>query len=55
MATIELDHDKLLGYTNVRSDEKRVAKCGSAKIGNKWITEMEGEVPASDDRVNTAA
>ena len=55
MRTIDLDHNKLLGYTIVDADEKRIAKRGSAKIGDKWITEMPGEVTAPADRANTAA
>jgi hypothetical protein len=55
MRIIELDHDKLLGYTSVGADDKRIAKRGSAKIGEKWVTEMAGEVPVPADRVNTAA
>ena len=55
MRAIELDHDKLLGYSVVGSDEKRIAKRGTAKIGEKWVTEMAGEVPAPAGRVNTAA
>jgi hypothetical protein len=55
MRTIELDLNKLVGYTIVGSEEKRIKKLGSAKLGCKWITEMAGEVTASADRVNTAA
>lgn len=55
MRTIELEIDKLVGYSTVDSDEKRIAKRGSAKIGEKWVTEMAGEVTAPADRANTAA
>ena len=55
MRLIELDHGKLLGYTIVGSDDKYIAKRGSAKIGDKWVTEMAGEVTAPADRANTDA
>jgi hypothetical protein len=58
MRTIELEIDKLVGYTIVGSDEKHIRKLGSAKLGCKgggMITEMSGELTASANRVNAAA
>ena len=54
MRLIELDHGKLLGYTIVGSDEKHIAKRGSAKIGDKWVTEMAGELSPPAERADSA-
>jgi len=55
MRTIELDLNKLVGYSIVGSGEKRIKKLGSAKLGDKWITETSGEMTALADQMNTAA
>jgi hypothetical protein len=55
MHTIKLEIDKLVGYTIVGSEEKRIRKLGSAKLGEKWVTETPGEMTALADRVNAAA
>ena len=56
MRTIELDIERLVGYSIVGSDEKRIKKLGSAKLGCKKMgTEMSEEMAASADRVNAAA
>jgi hypothetical protein len=58
MRKIELEIDRLVGYSIVGSDEKRIKKLGSAKLGCKgggWIAEMAGEVTESADRINAAA
>lgn len=55
MRTIELEIDKLVGYTIGGSDEKRIRKLGSAKLGCKMVTEMSDELTASADRVNATA
>jgi hypothetical protein len=51
--TIELELDRLVGYTAVGSDEKRIKKLGSAKLGVKRV--KSEELAASADRENTAA
>ena len=53
MRPIELELDKLVGYSIVGSDEKRIKKLGSAKLGIKRITREE--LDAHADRVNAAA
>ena len=55
MRTIELEIDRLVGFSTVGSDENRIKKLGSAKIGNKCVTEMAGEVTASAERAHAAA
>ena len=57
MRTIELELDKLVGYSIVGSEEKRIKKLGSAKLGCKggMRTQISGELTESADRVNTAA
>jgi hypothetical protein len=55
MRIIKLDIDKLVGYTPAGSEEKRIKKLGSAKLGEKWITEMPGELAASADRADATA
>jgi hypothetical protein len=57
MRTIELEIDKLVGYAIVETDETRIKKLGSAKLGCKggMLTPSIGELTASADRVNTAA
>jgi hypothetical protein len=58
MRAIELEIDRLVGYAIVGSDEKRIKKLGSAKLGCKgggMITEMAGELNASADRVTASA
>ena len=53
MHTIDLEIEKLVGYSPVGSDEKRIKKVGSAKLGIKRATPEE--LAASDDRMNDAA
>ena len=56
MRTIELEIDRLVGYAIVGSDEKRIKKLGSAKIGGKRMnTATPGELTVSTDRANAAA
>jgi hypothetical protein len=56
MRAIELELDKLVGYTVVGSEEKRIKKLGSAKLGCKGGMPpfQIGELGASDDQVNAA-
>ena len=53
MRTIELELDKLVGYSVAGSDEQRVKKLGSAKLGVKRIAREE--LDAQFRRVNSAA
>jgi hypothetical protein len=57
MRTIELEIDKLVGYSIVGPEEKRIKKLGSAKIGDKNGCDLRvsGELTVSADRVNIAA
>jgi hypothetical protein len=55
MRTIKLEIDKLVGYAIVGSEEKRIRKLGSAKLGCKMVAEASEELAASAERVNAAA
>ena len=53
MRPVELEIDRLVGNAIVNSDEKRIKKLGSAKLGIKRVT--SDELTASADRANAAA
>jgi hypothetical protein len=55
MRAIKLEIDKLVGYTIGGSEEKRIKKLGSAKLGCKMVTEASEELAASAARANAAA
>jgi hypothetical protein len=58
MRKIELEIDKLVGYAVVESDQQRIKKLGSAKLGDKggrMLTVIPEELITSADRVNGAA
>lgn len=56
MRPVELEIDKLVGYTVVGAGETGIKKLGSAKIGRKEMpVENCGEQTSPADRVSTPA
>ena len=55
MHTIDLEIEKLVGYSTVDSDEKRIKKLGSAKLGCKRKDQVSVKPADSADRANAAA
>jgi hypothetical protein len=55
MRAIELEIDRLVGYAIGGSEEKRIRKLGSAKLGCKLATVAPDELSASADRATAAA
>jgi hypothetical protein len=55
MHSIELEIEKLVGYSTVGSGEKQIKKLGSAKLGCKRKDRISSEPAVSANRVNAAA
>jgi hypothetical protein len=53
MRKIELEIDKLVGYAADESDQQRIKKLGSAKLGDKGPIELPN-LAASANRENAA-